>query len=172
MRRSRLVPLVAGALLLLALPGTSSAGSSTCGTEILTTAAQSSVSNWYSPGCYKQAAKLVTPDMSAYSDIGSVISTAARRDLLRPLRIAVAKKAPGGKVKITFSPTVGSIRVSVFVRKGGKGGRFVVAAIGTLRGAGGTLKSKKVGKGARIRVSAGYVGSGDTPRTITLTLAR
>ena len=172
MRRARLSPLLAGALLLLALPGASSAGTSTCGTEIVTAAAETSVVNWYSPGCYRQAAKLVTPDMRAYSDIPTVISTAARRDLLRPLRITVAKKAPGGKVKIAFSPTVGSIRVSVFVRTGGKGGRFVVAAVGTLRGAGGTLKSKKIGKGARIRVSAGYLGSGDTPRTLTLTLAR
>ena len=169
---SRLATLLAGALVLLALPVSSPAGTSTCGTEIVTAAATTSLVNWYSPGCYAQAARLVTPDMRTYSDIPTLISAAGHRDLLRPLQIAVAKKAPGGKVHITFTPTVGSIRVSVFVRTGGKGGRFVVAAVGTLRGAGGVLKSKKVGKGARIRVSAGYVGSGDTPRTVTLTLAR
>jgi hypothetical protein len=167
MRCTRLVPLLVGAVV-LALPASSAAGTSTCGTEIVTTALQASLTNWYSPGCYAQAAKLETPDMRAYSDVPAVVSTAAHRDRLRKLHIAVAKKAPRSVVRITFSPTVGSMRVSIFARKNG---RFVVAAIGTLRGAGGTLKAK-LGKATRIRVSAGYVGSGDTPATVTLTLKR
>ena len=52
-----------------------------------------------------------------------------------------------------------------------KNGRFVLAALGTLQGSSGTLKAK-LGKATRIRVSAGYVGSGDTPVTVTTTLKR
>jgi hypothetical protein len=168
MLRSRLLPVLAGVLVLLALPVSSPAGTSTCGTEIVTAAVESSVTSWYSPGCYRQAAKLVTPDMRAYSDVPAVVAAAAHRDLLRKLHIGVAKKAPGSVVRLAFSPSVGTIRVSVFARKNG---RFVVAAIGTLHGAGGTLKAK-LGKATRIRVSAGYVGSGDTPITVSLTLKR
>ncbi|MEO9174078.1 MAG: hypothetical protein ABI317_01105, partial [Gaiellales bacterium] len=84
------------------------------------------------------------------------------------LHIAVAKKAPRRVVRITFSPAVGSIRTSIFAKRNG---RFVVAAIGTLHGKGGTLKAK-LGKATRIRVSAGYVGSGDTPVTVSITLKR
>jgi hypothetical protein len=168
MLRSRLAALLAGAIVLLVLPVSSAAATSTCGTEIVTTAVQASVTSWYSPGCYAKAAKLVTPDMRAYSDVPAVISAAAHRDKLRKLHITVAKKAPRSVVRIAFSPAVGTIRVSIFARKSG---RFVVAAIGTLHGAGGTLKAK-LGKATRIRVSAGYVGSGDTPVTVTLTLKR
>jgi hypothetical protein len=168
MLRPRLLPLLAVALALLALPVSSTAATSTCGTEIVTAAVTSSVTSWYSPGCYKQAARLVTPDMRAYSDVPAVVSAAAHRDLLRKLHITVAKKAPGSVVRIAFSPSVGTIRVSVFARKNG---RFVAAAIGMLRGSGGTLKAK-LGKATRIRVSAGYVGSGDTPVTVSLTLKR
>jgi hypothetical protein len=165
----RLFNLLAGVVVLLALPlSSAAAGTSTCGTEIVTTAVQTSLANWYSPGCYAQAAKLVTPDMRAYSDVPAVIATAARRDRLRKLHITVAKKAPRSVVRIAFSPAVGTIRVSVFARKSG---RFVVAAIGTLHGAGGTMKAK-LGKATRIRGSAGYVGSGDTPVTVALTLKR
>jgi hypothetical protein len=153
---------------LLALPVSSTAATSTCGTEIVVAAVQTSVTSWYSPGCYRQAAKLVTPDMRTYSDVPEVVAAAAHRDLLRKLHIAVAKRAPGSVVRIAFSPSVGTIRVSVFARKNG---RFVVAAIGMLHGAGGTLKAK-LGKATRIRVSAGYVGSGDTPVTVSLTLKR
>jgi hypothetical protein len=167
MRRTRLVPLLVGAVV-LALPASSAAGTSTCGTEIVTTALQTSLTSWYSPGCYVQAAKLETPDMRAYSDVPAIISTAAHRDRLRKLHITVAKKAPRSVVRITFSPPVGTMRVSIFARKNG---RFVVAAIGALHGAGGTLKAK-LGKATRIRVSAGYVGSGDTPGTVALTLKR
>ena len=52
-----------------------------------------------------------------------------------------------------------------------KNGRFVLAALGTMKGASGTIKAK-LGKATRIRVSAGYVGSGDTPVTVSLTLTR
>ena len=94
--------------------------------------------------------------------------TARRRDVLHRLRIAVAKTAPGSKVKLTFRPSVGSIRVSIFAKKHG---RFVVSAIGTMRGAGGTLRAR-LGKATRIRVSAGYVGAGDRPVTVSTTLKR
>ena len=97
-----------------------------------------------------------------------MIAAAKRRDILRKLRIAVARKAPGSRVSVKFSPAVGSIRVSVFAKRNG---RFVVAAIGTLQGAGGTLKAR-LGKAKRIRVSAGYVGAGDRPVTVTTTLKR
>jgi hypothetical protein len=165
MRGIRLVSLLAGAVVLLVVPVSASAS---CGSEILTTAVKANLTAWYSPGCYAQATKLLTPDLRNYSDAPAVISTAARRDLLRKLHIVVAKRAPGSKVKIAFAPAVGSIRVSVFARKNG---RFVAAAIGTLSGAGGTLKAK-LGKATRIRVSAGYVGSGDKPVTVSLTLKR
>ena len=52
-----------------------------------------------------------------------------------------------------------------------RNGRFVVAAVGTLRGAGGTLKAK-LGKATRIRVSASYAGAGDKPITVSTTLKR
>jgi hypothetical protein len=165
MPRRRLLTLLASALVLLAVPVSASAS---CGNDVLQAAARSSLTLWYSPGCYKQATKLLTPDLRQYSDAPDEINTAARRDRTRKLKVAVAKTAPGGKVKVGFSPAVGTIRVSVFAKKNG---RFVVAAIGTLRGTGGTLKAK-LGKATRIRVSAGYPGSGDTPITVSLTLKR
>jgi hypothetical protein len=166
--RSRLTRLLTGVLVLLALPASAAAGGSSCGTAILTSALQTSLTAWYSPGCYAQATRLLTPDLAAYSDAPTAIAQAAHRDQLRTLHVAVAKKAPAGRVRITFTPPVGAIRVSVFARTGG---RFVVAAVGTLSGAGGSLKAK-LGRATRIRVSAGYVGSGDTPTTVTLTLRR
>ncbi len=67
-----------------------------------------------------------------------------------------------------FSPSVGSIRVAIFARRNG---RFVVAAIGTLRGTGGTLRAR-LGTATRVRVSASYVGAGDRPVTVSTTLRR
>ena len=69
---------------------------------------------------------------------------------------------------ITFSPAVGSIRVSVFA-----GGADASWSPRSARcpGLAGTLKAK-LGKATRIRVSAGYVGSGDKPVTVTTTLKR
>jgi hypothetical protein len=152
-------------LLALAVPVSASAS---CSSDIVSLATRGSVPAWYSPGCYKRAVKLVGPDMSAYSDVPSVIALANRRDVLLRLHLTVARRAPKSVVTISFSPAVGAIRVSVFARKNG---RFVLAALGTLQGSGGTLKAK-LGKATRIRVSAGYVGSGDTPVTVTTTLKR
>jgi hypothetical protein len=166
MTRFRLLLAAMGVLLTLALPVSASAS---CATDIVTVAVkQGSVPSWYSPGCYKRAVKLLGSDLRDYSNVPDLISAAKRRDTLRKLKIGVAKTAPGQKVKVTFSPAVGSIRVSVFARKHG---RFVVAAISTLRGAGGTLKAK-LGKATRIRVSASYVGAGDKPVTVSTTLQR
>jgi hypothetical protein len=165
MPRSRLLTLLASALVLLAIPVSASAS---CGNDVLQSAAKSSLTLWYSPGCYKQATRLLTPDLRQYSDAPDEINAAARRDRLRKLKVSVAKTAPGGKVKISFSPAVGAIRVSVFAKKNG---RFVASAIGTLQSKGGTLKAR-LGKATRIRVSAGYPGSGDKPFTVSLTLKR
>ncbi len=165
MPRVRLMLVVSSLLLALALPVSASAS---CSSDIVSQAGDGSVPGWYSPGCYKRALKLVGPDMSAYSDVPSVIALASRRDVLLRLRLTVARRAPRGIVIIGFSPAVGAIRVSVFARKNG---RFVLAALGTLQGSGGTFKAK-LGKATRIRVSAGYVGSGDTPVTVTTTLKR
>jgi hypothetical protein len=166
MTRFRLLLAAAAALLALALPVSASAS---CSTDIVSVAAtKGSIPSWYSPGCYKRATKLLGSDLRDYSDVPEVIAAAKRRDTLAKLRIAIAKRAPGSKVKITFKPAVGSIRVSIFARKNG---RFVVAAIGTMRGAGGTLKAK-LGKATRIRVSASYVGAGDKPITVSTTLKR
>jgi hypothetical protein len=46
-----------------------------------------------------------------------------------------------------------------------------VAAVGTLRGARGTLRAK-LGKATRIRVSVSYIGAGDKPVTVFKTLRR
>jgi hypothetical protein len=166
MTRFRLLVAAASVLAALVLPVSAFAS---CSTDIVTVAAtKGSIAPWYSPGCYTRATKLLTSDLKAYSDVPSVINAAKRRDVLRKLKIAVAKKAPSSRVKVTFSPIVGSIRVSIFAKRSG---RFVVAAIGTLGGSGGTLKAK-LGKATRIRVSAGYVGSGDKPITVSTTLAR
>jgi hypothetical protein len=165
--RTRLAFLPLLALALFATPIQASAAG-TCGTEVLTTVLKGSSVAWYSPGCYTRATKLMTPDIKAYSDAGAVITTAARRDRLRKLKLAVAKKAPNSKLAIRFTPAVGTIRVSVFAKKNG---RFVLAALTTMKGAGGTVKAK-LGKATRIRVSAGYVGSGDKPLTVSLTLKR
>jgi hypothetical protein len=165
--RTRLVllPLVVLALLAAPLPA-SAAGN--CGTEVITSVLKGSLTAWYSPGCYSRATKLLTPDLRNYSDAGDVISTAARRDRLRKLKLAVAKKAPNSRISIRFTPAVGTIRVSVFAKRNG---RFVLAALGSMKGTSGTLKAK-LGKATRIRVSAGYVGSGDKPVTVSLTLTR
>ena len=88
--------------------------------------------------------------------------------MLLRLHLTVTRRAPKSVVTIGFSPAVGAIRVSVFARRNG---RFVLAALGTLQGSAGTLRAK-LGKATRIRVSAGYVGSGDTPVTVTTTLKR
>jgi hypothetical protein len=152
-------------LLALAVPVSASAS---CSTDIVSLATRGSVPGWYSPGCYKRALKLAGPDLSAYSDVPAVIALASRRDVFLRLRLTVARRAPKSVVSIAFSPAVGAIRVSVFARKNG---RFVLAALGTLQGPGGTLKAK-LGKATRIRVSAGYVGSGDAPVTVTTTLKR
>jgi hypothetical protein len=166
MTRFRLLLALAGALLALAVPA---AASASCATDIVAVAAtKDSIPSWYSPGCYLRATKLLGSDLRDYSDVPDLIAAAKRRDTLRKLKVAVAKRAPGSKVKVTFSPAVGSIRVSVFAKRSG---RFVVAAIGTMRGAGGTLKAK-LGKASRIRVSASYVGAGDKPITVSLTLKR
>jgi hypothetical protein len=166
MTRFRLLLAAAGALLALAVPASASAS---CATDIVAVAAtKGSIPSWYSPGCYSRANKLLGSDLRDYSDVPDLIAAAKRRDTLRKLRIAVAKRAPGSKVKVTFSPAVGSIRVSVFAKRNG---RFVVAAIGTMRGAGGTLRAK-LGKATRIRVSASYLGAGDKPITVSTTLRR
>jgi hypothetical protein len=165
---SRLGLLLAAACVLaaLAVPVTASAS---CSTEIVSTAVtKGSIPGWYSPGCYRRASKQLGSDLRDYSDVPELIAAARRRDILRRLRIAVARKAPAGKVSIRFTPAVGSIRVSIFARRSG---RFVVAAIGTLRGAGGTLEAR-LGKTTRIRVSASYVGAGDRPVTVSTTLKR
>ena len=100
--RLSLLPLLA--LLLLAAVPLQASAAGNCGTEVLTTALKGPVNAWYSPGCYKRAVKLETPDMKAYSDIGAVISTATRRDRLRKLKIAIPTKAPGSKVTVKFTP--------------------------------------------------------------------
>jgi hypothetical protein len=71
-------------------------------------------------------------------------------------------------VKVTFTPAVGTIRVAVFAKKKG---RFVAAAIATMKGRGGTLKAR-LGTATRIRVSTGYVGSGDKPIVVSTTVKR
>jgi hypothetical protein len=165
---SRLGLLLAAACVLaaLAVPVTASAS---CSTEIVSTAVtKGSIPGWYSPGCYRRASKQLGSDLCDYSDVPELIAAARRRDILRRLRIAVARRASAGKVSIRFTPAVGSIRVSIFARRSG---RFVVAAIGTLRGAGGTLEAR-LGKATRIRVSASYVGAGDRPVTVSTTLKR
>jgi hypothetical protein len=166
MPRLRLLLGAACVLAALAVPATASAS---CSTEIVSAAAtKGSIPGWYSPGCYRRASKLLGSDLRDYSDVPDLIAAARRRDILRKLRIAVAKRAPAGKVSIRFTPPVGSIRVSIFAKRSG---RFVVAAIGTLHGAGGTLKAR-LGKATRIRVSASYVGAGDRPVTVSTTLRR
>jgi hypothetical protein len=165
---SRLGLLLAAACVLaaLAVPVTASAS---CSTEIVSTAVtKGSIPGWYSPGCYRRASKQLGSDLRDYSDVPELIAAARRRDILRRLRIAVARKAPAGKVSIRFTPAVGSIRVAVFAKRNG---RFVVGAIGTLRGAGGTLKAR-LGRATRIRVSASYVGAGDRPVTVSTKLRR
>jgi hypothetical protein len=163
--RLRLTLLAACLLPALLIPATASAS---CSADIVSLATRGSVSAWYSPGCYTHALKLVGPDERSYSDIPSLITLASRRDLLQRLRLTVAKRAPKSVVTIKFSLAVGAMRVSVFARKNG---RFVLAALGTLQGPGGTLKAR-LGTATRIRVSAGYVGSGDTPVTVTTTIKR
>jgi hypothetical protein len=166
MTRPRLLLAAVSLLAALALPASASAS---CASEVVTAAAvNGSIPSWYSPGCYRRASKLLGSDLRDYSDVPDLISAARRRDTLRRLRIAIARTAPRGKVAIRFTPAVGSIRVAIFARRNG---RFVVAAIGTLRGAGGTLRAK-LGKARRIRVSAGYVGAGDRPVTVSTTLRR
>jgi hypothetical protein len=166
MTRLRLLLGAASVLVALAAPVSASAS---CSTEIVTAAAvKGSIPGWYSPGCYSRASRLLGSDLRDYSDVPDMIAAARRRDILRKLRIAVARKAPSGKVTIRFTPAVGSIRVSIFAKRNG---RFVVAAIGTLRGAGGTLRAR-LGKATRIRVSASYVGAGDRPVTVSTTLRR
>jgi hypothetical protein len=165
MTRFRLLVAAASVLVALLLPVSASAS---CPSEIVVAATKGSIASWYSPGCYMRATKLLGSDLRGYSDVRDVITAAKRRDILRKLRIAVAHRAPGGKVSVRFAPAVGSIRVSVFARRNG---RFVVAASGTLRGAGGTLRAR-LGKAKRIRVSAGYVGAGDRPITVSATLKR
>jgi hypothetical protein len=163
--RFRLMLAASSLLLALAVPAYASAS---CSSDIVSQATSGSVLGWYSPGCYKRALKLVGPDQRGYTDIPGLIALASRRDILLRLHMAVATRAPNGVVSIQLAPTVGAIRVSVFARKNG---RFVLAALGTLQGSGGTLKAK-LGKATKIRVSAGYVGSGDTPVTVTTTLKR
>jgi hypothetical protein len=163
--RFRLLLASASVLIALVLPVSAAAS---CPSEIVVAATKGSIVSWYSPGCYMRAAKLLGSDLRDYSDVPDLIAAAKRRDILRKLRIAVAHRAPGGRVDVKFTPAVGSIRVSVFARRNG---RFVVAAIGTLRGAGGTLRAR-LGKAKRIRVSAGYVGAGDRPITVSTTLKR
>jgi hypothetical protein len=166
MTRFRLLFAAASVLLALVLPVSASAS---CASEIVSVAAtRGTIVSWYSPGCYTRATRLLSSDLRNYSDVPDLIAAARRRDILRKLRIAVARKAPGGRVSVRFTPAVGSIRVSVFARRNG---RFVVAAIGTLHGAGGTLKAR-LGKARRIRVSSGYVGTGDRPITVSTTLKR
>jgi hypothetical protein len=166
MTRFRLLVAAASVLTALVLPVSASAS---CSTDIVTVAAtKGTITPWYSAGCYTRAVKLLGSDLKDYSDVPDLIAAAKRRDILRKLKIAVAKRAPSSRVKIAFTPAVGSIRVSIFAKRSG---RFVVAAIGTLSGAGGTVKAK-LGKATRIRVSAGYVGSGDKPITVSTTLKR
>jgi hypothetical protein len=164
---TRFRPLLAatGLLLALVLPVSASAS---CANEIVTVAVKGSIPSWYSPGCYLRANRLLGSDLRDYSDVPDLIAAAKRRDTLRRLRIAVAKRAPGSRVRVAFTPAVGSIRVSIFAKRNG---RFVVAAIGTVRGAGGTLRAR-LGKATRIRVSASYVGAGDKPITVSSTLER
>jgi hypothetical protein len=165
MTRFRLLVAAAGLLLALVLPVSASAS---CANDIVAVAVKGSIPSWYSPGCYLRANKLLGSDLRDYSDVPDLIAAAKRRDTLRKLKIAVAKRAPGSKVKVAFTPAVGSIRVSIFARKNG---RFVVAAIGSMRGAGGTLKAR-LGNATRIRVTASYAGAGDKPITVSTTLKR
>jgi hypothetical protein len=165
MTRFRVLVAAASVLFALLLPVSASAG---CASEIVAAATKGGIAGWYSPGCYKGTSRLLGSDLRDYSDVPDLIAAARRRDVLRRLRIAVARKAPGGRISVTFTPAVGSIRVSVFARRSG---RFVLAAIGTLRGAGGTLGAR-LGQARRIRVSARYVGAGDRPVTVSTTLRR
>jgi hypothetical protein len=165
MTRFRLPIAVACLLLALVVPVSASAS---CADDVVLAATKGSIASWYSPGCYARASKLLGSDLRDYSDVPDLIAAARRRDALRRLRIAVGARAPGGKVAIAFTPSVGSVRVAVFAKRNG---RFVVAAIGTLRGSGGTLHAR-LGKATRIRVSAGYVGMGDRPVTVSSTLKR
>jgi hypothetical protein len=169
MTRLRLTLAAIGALLAFAVPASArQVAAPPCATDIVTAATTGTVSAWYSQGCYSRSVKLLGSDLRDYSDVPDIIALAKRRDALVRLHIAVGKRAPSSKVSIKLSPAVGAIRVSIFARKNG---RFVVAAVGTLRAGGGTLKAK-LGKATRIRVSAGYVGSGDKPVTVSTTLKR
>jgi len=165
MTRLRLLCAAAGLLLALVLPVSASAS---CADDVVAAAGKGSIASWYSPGCYSRATRLLGSDLGAYSDVPDLIAAARRRDTLRRLRIAIARRAPSSKVRVTFTPAVGSIRVAVFAKKHG---RFVVAAIGTMQGGGGTIKAR-LGKAKRIRVSASYVGAGDRPITVSTTLRR
>jgi hypothetical protein len=165
MTRVRLLCAAAGLLLALGLPISASAS---CADDVVGAATKGSIPGWYSPGCYSRASNELGSDLRDYSDVPDLIAAARRRDALRRLRIAVARRAPSGKVRVTFTPAVGSIRVSVFAKKHG---RFVVAAIGTMSGSGGTIKAR-LGKARRIRVSASYLGAGDRPVTVSTTLKR
>ena len=165
MTRLRLLCAAAGLLLALVLPVSASAS---CGDDVVAAATKGSIPTWYSPGCYTRASKLLGSDLRDYSDVPDLIAAARRRDALIRLRIAVARRAPAGRVRVTFTPAVGSIRVSVFAKKHG---RFVVAAIATLSGSGGTIRAR-LGKARRIRVSASYAGAGDKPITVSTTLKR
>jgi len=165
MTRFRLLLAAVSLLFALVLPVSASAS---CADDVVLAATKGSISSWYSPGCYARASRLLGSDLRDYSDVPDLIAAARRRDALRRLRIAVGARAPGGKVAITFTPSVDSVRVSVFAKRNG---RFVVAAIGTLHGTGGSLQAR-LGKATRIRVSAGYVGMGDRPVTVSSTLTR
>jgi hypothetical protein len=167
MLRTRLIALtiVCAAALMAPLSGADAARPN-CGTEIVKTSVKGNLSAWYSRGCYARALKLLTPDLKQYSDAPAVISTAARRDRLRKLRVTVAKRAPNGRVKLTFKPSVGTIRVAIFAKKGG---RFLPAAVVSVKGSGATVKAR-LGKATRIRVSLGYVGSGDRPVVLSATV--
>jgi hypothetical protein len=165
MTRLRLLCAAAGLLLALLLPVSASAS---CADDVVAAATKGSIPGWYSPGCYSRASRELGSDLRDYSDVPDLIAAARRRDILRRLRIAVARRAPSGKLRVTFTPVVGSIRVSVFAKKHG---RFVVAAIGTMSGTGGTIKAR-LAKATRIRVSASYVGAGDKPITVSARLKR
>ena len=131
MTRLRLLCAAAGLLLALVLPVSASAS---CADDVVAAAGKGSIVNWYSPGCYSRATRLLGSDLRDYSDVPDLIAAARRRDTLRRLRIAIARRAPSSKVRVTFTPAVGSIRVAVFAKRHG---RFVVAAIGTMQGSGG-----------------------------------
>jgi hypothetical protein len=169
MLRTRLIAVTIACAAALGGPLSGSyAAKPNCGTEILTTSVKGNLSAWYSKGCYARALKLLTPDLKQYSDAPAAISTAARRDRLRKLRIVIAKRAAHGRVKITFTPAVGTIRVAIFAKKGG---RFVPAAVTSVRGKRATIRAR-LGTAKRIRVSVGYVGSGDRPIVVSTTVKR